>query len=45
MRESYFAAPQIAKQGPVMGSRTLRTMLRKRIAEFTSDGIPPRSSV
>jgi hypothetical protein len=42
VRESYFAAPQIAKQGPVMGSRTLRNMFRKRIAEFTSAGISPR---
>jgi hypothetical protein len=36
VRESYFAAPSIAKQGPVEGSRTLRNMFRKRIAEFTS---------
>jgi hypothetical protein len=42
VRESYFAAPQIAKQGPVMGSRTLRNMFRKRITEFTSAGISPR---
>jgi hypothetical protein len=40
VRESYFAAPGIAKQGPVEGSRTLRTMFRKRVAEFTSDGLP-----
>ena len=42
VRESYFAAPQIAKQGPVMGSRTLRMLFRRRIAEFTSVGISPR---
>jgi len=40
VRESYFAAPGIAKQGPVEGSRTLRNMFRKRVAEFTSDGLP-----
>jgi hypothetical protein len=42
VRETYFAAPQIAKQGPVMGSRTLRMLFRRRIAEFTSIGISPR---
>ncbi len=42
VRESYFAAPTIAKQGPVMGSRTLRMLFRKRIAEFTGVGISPR---
>jgi hypothetical protein len=40
VRESYFAAPKVARQGPVEGSRTLRTMFRKRVAEFSSDGIP-----
>ena len=40
VRESYFAAPMIAKQGPVEGSRTLRMMFRKRVAEFTSAGLP-----
>jgi hypothetical protein len=40
VRESYFAAPQIAKQGPVEGSHSLRAMFRKRVAEFTSVGIP-----
>jgi hypothetical protein len=42
VRESYFAAPQIAKQGSVRGSRTLRRLFRRRIAEFTSIGISPR---
>lgn len=42
VRESYFAAPQIAQQGPVVGSRTLRALFRRRIAEFTSVGISPR---
>jgi hypothetical protein len=40
VRESYFAAPKIAKQGPLIGSRTLRNLFRKRIGEFTSIGIP-----
>jgi hypothetical protein len=42
VRESYFAAPAMAKLGPVGGSRTLRMMFRKRVAEFTSIGIPTR---
>lgn len=40
VRESYFAAPSIAKQGPIEGSRSLRMMFRKRVAEFTSAGLP-----
>jgi hypothetical protein len=40
VRESYFGAPSIAKQGPVEGSRSLRAMFRKRVAEFTSNGLP-----
>jgi hypothetical protein len=40
VRESYFAAPGIAKQGPIEGSRTLRNLFRKRVAEFTSAGLP-----
>jgi hypothetical protein len=42
VRESYFAAPTIAKQGSRAGSRVLRTLFRRRIAEFTSVGISPR---
>src|SRR5262245_47889648 len=41
VRESYFAAPKIAKQGAVEGSRSLRAMFRKRVAEFSDVGIPP----
>ena len=40
VRESYFAAPKVAKQGAVAGSRTLRAMFRKRVAEFADVGIP-----
>jgi hypothetical protein len=39
VRESYFAAPKIAKQGAVAGSRALRAMFRKRVAEFSDVGI------
>jgi hypothetical protein len=39
VREAYFAAPAVAKQGPVAGSRTLRNMFRKRVSEFSSVGI------
>jgi hypothetical protein len=40
VRESYFAAPKVAKLGAVEGSRTLRAMFRKRVAEFSDVGIP-----
>jgi hypothetical protein len=40
VRESYFGAPGIAKQGPIQGSRTLRNLFRKRVREFTSAGLP-----
>jgi hypothetical protein len=40
VRESYFGAPGMAKQGPIEGSRTLRNLFRKRVAEFTSAGLP-----
>lgn len=40
VRETYFAAPSIAKQGPIEGSRSLRMMFRKRVSEFTSAGLP-----
>jgi hypothetical protein len=40
VRESYFRARTIAKQGPIEGSRTLRTMFRNRVQEFTRAGIP-----
>jgi hypothetical protein len=42
VRESYFGAPSIAKQGVIIGSRSLRTMFRKRVAEFTSAGVSTR---
>jgi hypothetical protein len=40
VREIYFPAPLIYKQGPVMGSRTLRQSFRNGILDFTRIGIP-----
>jgi hypothetical protein len=40
IREVYFPAPLIYKQGPVLGSRTLRTAFRRAILDFTQIGIP-----
>ena len=41
VREIYFAAPQIYRQGPVLGSRTLRNAFRQGVTDLTSIGIPP----
>src|SRR5205085_10298432 len=41
VREDYFPAPLIYKQGPVLGSRTLRQEFRDSLTDFTSLGIPP----
>jgi hypothetical protein len=41
VREVYFAAPQIASAGPILGSRTLRNSFRRSITELTEIGIPP----
>ena len=38
--ESYFAAPRIHALGPVLGSRELRTAMRRPIRRFLSLGIP-----
>jgi hypothetical protein len=40
VREVYFPAPMIYKQGAVLGSRTLRTAFRKALLDFTQIGIP-----
>ena len=40
--ESYFAAPRVAKVGPFVGGRSLRTLFRNRIAPYTALGIPTR---
>ncbi|HUK95041.1 MAG TPA: hypothetical protein VLU96_08305 [Gaiellaceae bacterium] len=40
--ESYFAAPRVAKEGPLAGSRTLRALFRNRVAPYTALGIPTR---
>ena len=41
VREIYFSAPQIHRQGPVGGSRTLRNAFRQGITDLTAVGIPP----
>jgi hypothetical protein len=40
VREVYFSAPQVHRQGPVGGSRTLRNAFRQSITDLTSIGIP-----
>jgi len=40
VREVYFPAPLIYKQGPIRGSRTLRQAFRNGILDFTKTGIP-----
>jgi hypothetical protein len=40
VREVYFPAPQIYKQGPVLGNRTMRQAFRDGILDLTSIGIP-----
>ena len=41
VREVYFPAPLIYKQGPILGNRTLRTSFRSGVLDFTKMGIPP----
>ena len=41
VREIYFSAPQIHRQGPVLGSRTLRNAFRRGVTELTAVGIRP----
>jgi hypothetical protein len=41
VREIYFSAPQIHRQGPILGSRTLRNAFRQGITDLTEIGIPP----
>jgi len=40
VREVYFAAPQIHRQGAVLGSRTLRNAFRQGVTDLTEIGIP-----
>ncbi len=40
VREVYFPAPLIDKQGPILGNRTLRQAFRHGILDFTQVGIP-----
>jgi hypothetical protein len=41
VREVYFSGPKVWKQGPLLGSRTMRDALRSSIQAFTDIGIPP----
>ena len=41
VREIYFSAPQIHRQGAILGSRTLRNAFRQGITDLTDIGIPP----
>jgi hypothetical protein len=41
VREVYFPAPRIYKQGPILGSRSLRQLFRSGATDFISIGIPP----
>jgi hypothetical protein len=40
VREVYFSGPRISKQGPLLGSRTMRDALRNSVEAFTDIGIP-----
>ncbi|MDX6407536.1 MAG: hypothetical protein QOE13_607 [Gaiellaceae bacterium] len=40
VREVYFPAPLIYRQGPIRGSRTLRQAFRNGVLDFTKIGIP-----
>ena len=40
VREVYFPAPQIYRQGPVLGNRTMRQAFRDGVLDLTSIGIP-----
>lgn len=41
VREVYFPATTIHRQGPILGSRTLRRAFRRAIIDFLTIGIPP----
>jgi len=40
VREDYFPAPNVYRQGPIVGNRTLRNAFRRSILDFTTIGIP-----
>ena len=42
VREVYFPAGYIHKRGAVLGSRTLRSAMRRALTDFFSIGIPPK---
>ena len=39
--EKYFAAPAVSRAGPVLGSRRMRTSMRRSAAKLFAIGIPP----
>ncbi len=41
VQEVYFSAPQIHRQGPVLGSRNLRKEFRQGLTDLMAIGIPP----
>jgi hypothetical protein len=41
VREIYFSAPQVHRQGVILGSRTLRNAFRQGVTDLTDIGIPP----
>jgi hypothetical protein len=41
IREVYFAAPQVHRLGPVLGSRKMRMAFREGVMDFVKMGIPP----
>jgi hypothetical protein len=41
VREDYYNARYVWNQGPIVGSRFLRTAMRRSITDLTSIGIPP----
>ena len=40
VREDYFPAPTVWKQGPILGPRMLRNAFRRSLGDFTALGIP-----
>jgi hypothetical protein len=40
VREVYFPAPRLWKEGPYTGSRTVRNAFRRAVGDFTSIGVP-----
>jgi hypothetical protein len=41
IREVYFSAPQLYRQGPILASRNLRNAFRQGVTDLTEIGVPP----